>query len=85
MKTRAAVAFEAKQPLEIVELDLEGLGHAFAVPEEHAGLGVPAVGLGADVGGAIHHVGAVEDGELLVEGLAAVAQGADLATQVLWR
>ena len=24
MKTRAAVAFEAKQPLEIVELDLEG-------------------------------------------------------------
>ena len=25
MKTRAAVAFEAKKPLEIVELDLEGL------------------------------------------------------------
>jgi S-(hydroxymethyl)glutathione dehydrogenase/alcohol dehydrogenase len=24
MKTRAAVAFEAKKPLEIVELDLEG-------------------------------------------------------------
>ncbi len=24
MKTRAAVAFEAKQPLEIVELDIEG-------------------------------------------------------------
>ncbi|MCB2059064.1 MAG: alcohol dehydrogenase catalytic domain-containing protein, partial [Novosphingobium sp.] len=24
MKTRAAVAFEAKQPLEIVEVDLEG-------------------------------------------------------------
>ena len=24
MKTRAAVAFEAKQPLEVVELDLEG-------------------------------------------------------------
>ena len=24
MKTRAAVAFQAKQPLEIVELDLEG-------------------------------------------------------------
>ena len=24
MKTRAAVAFEAKQPLEIVELDLDG-------------------------------------------------------------
>jgi len=26
MKTRAAVAFEAKKPLEIVELDLEGPG-----------------------------------------------------------
>ena len=25
MKTRAAVAFQAKKPLEIVELDLEGL------------------------------------------------------------
>lgn len=25
MKTRAAVAFEAKRPLEIVEVDLEGL------------------------------------------------------------
>ena len=25
MKTRAAVAFEAKKPLEIVELDLEGV------------------------------------------------------------
>ena len=24
MKTRAAVAFEAKKPLEIIELDLEG-------------------------------------------------------------
>ncbi len=26
MKTRAAVAFEAKKPLEIVEVDLEGPG-----------------------------------------------------------
>jgi len=27
MKTRAAVAFEAKKSLEIIQLDLEGLGH----------------------------------------------------------
>ena len=28
MKTRAAVAFEAKQPLELLEIDLEGLKRA---------------------------------------------------------
>ena len=33
MKTRAAVAFEAKKPLEIVELDLEGPKHGEVLVE----------------------------------------------------
>ncbi|MDB5564001.1 MAG: S-(hydroxymethyl)glutathione dehydrogenase/class alcohol dehydrogenase, partial [Tardiphaga sp.] len=33
MKTRAAVAFQAKQPLEIVEVDLEGPKHGEVLVE----------------------------------------------------
>ena len=57
MKTRAAVAFEAKRPLEIVEVDLDGpkAGEVLVENEvDDAGEGVRAVGRRRTAGDRIH-------------------------------